>query len=121
MYFNNRKDHRSNRINKENQLKKVKRNETYLLKRIGSHNGPPKVIGIIPLSDDANTLQAISSCLENCSWCNCEPENYASTPVIHANYQKLKNSKFTFLRATTDILSILGTTAISLRNYTYCD
>eukprot|EP01041_Mallomonas_annulata_P001443 gene1443-2777_t len=99
------KDARLNRLNHERQQKKNKRSEVWLLKRIGSHDGPSKIIGVIPLSDMADTNQVITSLLKHSSWNNSKSGcNYP--PVVHANFP-LHRSKVSFIQSTTELSSVL--------------
>jgi len=46
-----------NRLNRNRQLQKQKREEVLAKKRLGSKRGPPKIVAIIPLSPTAQTRQ----------------------------------------------------------------
>lgn len=69
--------------------------------------GPPKVIGIIPLSANSDSRSTLAECLSEASW-HSDPSN----PVIHASYLKFK-SKCSFIVSNFDMMSILEVAKVS--------
>ena len=81
----------------------------FLKKRAGSLHGPPKVIGVVALSERADLQQFLESCLKDASWSSAsEP----SLSPIHIEYAKHK-SNISPLFSDRSIPSIVDVARIS--------
>lgn len=98
-------DSRLNRVNRNQQLRKQKRADTMLQKRLGSNDGPPKIVGIVSLSrrSATNADAVLEGLLSDSSWHQSSAGN-----VTHALFSKHK-ARFTFIKANGegDLLSAL--------------
>ena len=87
-------DARASRVNRNQQMRKQKRADCMLQKRLGSNDGPPKIIGIVSLSKRATESdQVLQGLLDVATWHQSFPGN-----VTHALYSKHK-ARFTFIKA----------------------
>ena len=110
------KANRLNRINKEQQLKKQKREAIVLQKRLGSHAGPPKIIAVVPLAHtidvqsllDAFTQEALSAATASTAI------NSSSTDprVQTLNFVRYK-SQVTFVQADFEMFSVLDAVKVA--------
>lgn len=96
---------------REEQIRQQKRFDLRLQKRIGSLDGPPKVIGIIPLSEFISTEDVLMACLADASWSShsfpSQSTSMASSkPLTYASYSKHKG-RCIYLQSSRDLLSIL--------------
>lgn len=105
------KDSRINRIHKLDQLRQNKKSDVWLSKRIGSENGAPKIIGIIPLSNLSDPVIALQSCLMDATWSNVLDNEIIPTNV-HAFYSQHK-SRCTFVAAKHDLFSALDVAKVA--------
>lgn len=92
-------DTRAERLNRNQQIKKQKRADTILQKRLGSSDGAPKVVGIVSLSKccSVETEEVIEKLLSESSWHN----KAARGEIVHAVYAKHK-TRCTFLNPSSD-------------------
>ena len=66
---NNAKDQtKANRLNNARQKQKERRQEIWLQRRIGAPTGPPKIVGIISLSTEADPSFVLSQCINGSDW-----------------------------------------------------
>jgi len=113
------KDSKKVRQVREEQLRQQKRTELRLQKRIGSLDGPPKIIGIIPLSEFASTQDVLLACLADSAWSSATVTPPASAaaaatttttdltkPLTYASYSKHKG-RCIYLQSSRDLFSIL--------------
>jgi pre-rRNA-processing protein TSR1 len=105
------KDSRINRVHKLDQLRKNKKSDIWLSKRVGSDNGAPKIIGVIPLSNISDPLIALQSCLIDASWSDALDSETLPTNV-HAFYSQHK-SRCTFVAAKHDLFSALDVAKVA--------
>ena len=98
-------DSRLNRVNRNQQLRKQKRADTLLQKRLGSNDGPPKIVGIVSLSrrSATNSDAVLEGLLSDSNWHQTSAGN-----VTHALFSKHK-ARFTFIKANGegDLMSAL--------------
>ena len=105
------KDARINRLNRERQLKNNKKADVMLQKRVGSVEGVPKIVGIVPLSAAASAQKVLAACLLDASWStygDMTSSSSKASSVTHAFYAKTKSS-ITYALATNELFSILDT------------
>ena len=110
------KANRLNRINKDQQLKKQKREAVILQKRLGSHAGPPKVIAVVPLSHtidvqgllDAFTQEALSSATTSTAKISASTDPRVQT----LNFVRYK-SQVTFVQADFEMFSVLDAVKVA--------
>jgi hypothetical protein len=93
---------RNKRMGFDQQQKKQKRADMYLKKRIGSSHGPPKVIGIITLSDHVDVNEVFTSCLTDASWSS----STSIASVVHVEYAKHKTN-VTFMFTPNNLTSVI--------------
>jgi pre-rRNA-processing protein TSR1 len=93
-------DAKSKRLDRNIQMKKKKHMDTVMAKRLGSNQGPPKIVGIIALSHLSNANDLLEICTSQSSWSNVN-EVDASESIVHATYPSHK-SKLSFLTAQCD-------------------
>jgi hypothetical protein len=104
------RDSRNNRLNKAKQLQKSKRGEIWLQQRIGASDGPPKVVGIVPLSADTNVLSVLQECLREASWSDGRPET--SHHIVNALYLKYK-ARCSYVVADNSLSSALDVVRVA--------
>ena len=92
---------RLNRINQGQQLKKKKRDNVLLQKRVGSYRGPPKIVAIIPLSESIDPNELLNSCLKDGTVTNGTTGSNSS--VYFAQFK----AHVTFISAELDVMSVL--------------
>jgi len=98
---------RLNRINRGQQIKKTKRNNIFLQKRIGSSHGPPKIVAIIPLSESVSPHDLLAACLNE--------GEVTSTNVgssSNAFYSQFK-AHVTYITTELDVMSVLDVTKVA--------
>ena len=76
---------KANRINSQRQKHRDKRQEIWLARRIGSPTGPPKMLGLLSLSVDANVGTLLDKCVSAADW-----SLHLSPYQINATYTGLK-------------------------------
>ena len=59
---------KANRLNAARQKQKERRQEIWLQRRVGAATGPPKIVGIISLSVDADPSLLLSQCINGSDW-----------------------------------------------------
>ncbi len=91
-------DARARRLDRNQQIKKRKHQEVLTLKRLGSANGPPKIVGVICLSRLANADDALEMLKSESSWSASNGLDASRRHVMHVVYQKHK-ARCTFLTA----------------------
>jgi pre-rRNA-processing protein TSR1 len=95
------------RLNQQKQKQKTKTDDIWLQKRLGSLQGPPKIVGVVPISQQAHSGTAVLSCVSNSSWNSLSGDANADTPnLIHAVYKKFR-TKCSYLAVEKDLYSIL--------------
>lgn len=105
------KDSRANRLNKAKQLQKAKRDEIWLQQRVGSSDGPPKVVGIIPLSAGVNVYSVLQECLREASWTSAR-SGELDHALVNALYMKYK-SRCSFILADHTLASALDVVRVA--------
>lgn len=98
---------RLNRINRGQQIKKTKRNNIFLQKRIGSSHGPPKIVAIIPLSESVSPYDLLEACLKE--------GEITSTNVgssSNAFYSQFK-AHVTYITTELDVMSVLDVSKVA--------
>ena len=103
--MNDCSENRKNRLNKAKQLQKSKRNEIWLQQRIGASDGPPKVVGIVPLSAETNVFSVLQECLREASWTD-QSGDLESNHLVNALYLKYK-ARCSFIVADNSLSSAL--------------
>jgi len=91
---------RMKRQHAKQQQQRHKRDEKWLEKRLGTSLGPPKTIGIVPISASSNAPSLLYSCLEEASWTS-QPDLKRGDPVpsiVHAQF-KGQRMRCTFITA----------------------
>jgi pre-rRNA-processing protein TSR1 len=108
------KTNRLNRINKERQLRKQKREVVILQKRLGSESGPPKVIAIVPLAHTVDVQSLLEAFVAEAS--TAPVHGSTSTPsdarVHHVNFARYK-TQVSFVVANFDMASVLDTLKVA--------
>lgn len=94
---------KSNRANHATQMRKKKREEVWLQKRLGSDDGPPKVCVWVSLSATADPAAIQKGLLENCTSCT-EPST--GIGMVTASFNLFKQ-RATFLTPDRDLISAL--------------
>ncbi|CAM9533403.1 unnamed protein product, partial [Choristocarpus tenellus] len=97
------KNRKLNRVNHVNQLRKQKREDLWLEKRLGSDGGPPKVCVWVSLAAAADPTAVQASVLKDCTR-STDPST--SVGMTTASYSKFKQ-RFTFLTPDRDAQSVL--------------
>jgi hypothetical protein len=106
------RESRNNRLNKTKQIQKSKRGEIWLQQRIGASDGPPKVVGIVPLSADTNVFSVLQECLREASWSDGKPGVTGSHHIVNALYLKYK-ARCSFVLADTSLSSALDVVRVA--------
>lgn len=75
----------------------------------GSSHGPPKIIGIVPLSTTADTSQLLAACMAQLSIVERAP---TATNVIYATSPKTKH-RFGFLQSSLDLFDVLDVARVA--------
>jgi len=106
-------ERRINRMNKKAQLTKNKKQEMWLEKRLGTKQGPPKIVGIIPISAQSNAQSTLLSLLHSASWSSAgvDTSNQAildTLPTsVHAIYDNYR-MKCTYITARDrELMSVM--------------
>jgi len=95
----NIQDGRLNRLNRNQQIKKQKQSDLIAKKRaLGAAHGPPKIVGVLCLSQLASSLEAMDMLTSESSW---SAMDQAGKNMVHASYQKHK-TRCTFITAQCD-------------------
>ena len=81
----------------------------FLKRRAGSLHGPPKVIGVVALSERTDLRQFLESCLKDASWSSASE---LSLVPIHIEYAKHK-SNISLLFSDRSIASVVDVARIS--------
>ena len=105
-------DSRNNRMNKAKQLQKSKRSEIWLQQRIGANDGPPKVVGIVPLSADTNVFSVLQECLREASWSDRKSDATGSHHLVNALYLKYK-ARCSYVVAEATLASALDVARVA--------
>lgn len=92
---------RLNRINQSQQLRKKKRDNVLLQKRVGSYRGPPKIVAIIPLSSEINPQNLLEECLREGTTTTSDAGHNSS--VYYSQFK----AHVTFITAKLDVMSVL--------------
>ena len=100
---------RLNRINRGQQIKKQKRDNVLLQKRVGSYRGPPKIVAIIPLSEYVNSQDLLQSCLREGT---LPAANGNAGPNSSVYYSQFK-AHVTFITAELDVMSVLDAAKVA--------
>ena len=100
---------RLNRLNRGHQIKKQKRDNVLLQKRVGSYRGPPKIVAIIPLSEYVNTLDLLQSCLRE----GTVPASNANAGANSSTYYSQFKAHVTFITAELDVMSVLDAAKVA--------
>lgn len=108
------KTNRLNRINKERQLRKQKREAVILQKRLGSDSGPPKVIAIVPLAHTVDVQSLLDAFVTEASTAADLAPTAASSDarVLHLNFSRYK-TQISFVVANFDMASTLDTLKVA--------
>ncbi|CAM9413488.1 unnamed protein product [Discosporangium mesarthrocarpum] len=99
----NAKIHKLNHINHVNQLRKQKREDIWLEKRLGTNVGAPKVCVWVCLSGMADPATVQASVLKDCTR-STEPTT--GVEMLTASFSKFKQ-RFTFVTPDRDLQSVL--------------
>eukprot|EP00605_Chrysophyceae_sp_TOSAG23-4_P001398 GSChrysophyteH1.ASY1.ANO1.1518.1 assembled CDS len=100
-------DSKQKRLDRNLQMKKNKHAEVVALKRLGSPQGPPKIVGVVSLSRLASTSDVLDLCAAESSWSNLSAVDEDSDSLVHCTFAKHK-SRMSFLTARCeDIDSVL--------------
>lgn len=91
-------DARAKRMDRNQQIKKKKNADVLQQKRLGSANGPPKIIGVVCLSRLANEDDALEMVRSEGSWSSSSSAEGAGGSVMHVVYAKHK-ARCTFMTA----------------------
>lgn len=94
---------KSNRANHATQMRKKKREEVWLQKRLGSDDGPPKVCVWVSLSATADPGIIQSTLLENCS---TSTQTAMGVRMVTASFNLFKQ-RATFLTPERHLTSVL--------------
>ena len=100
---------RLNRLNRGQQIKKQKRDNVLLQKRVGSSRGPPKIVAIIPLSEYVNSLDLLHSCLRE----GTAPASNAHAGSNSSTYYTQFKAHVTFITAELDVMSVLDAAKVA--------
>lgn len=94
---------KSNRANHATQIRKKKREEVWLQKRLGSDDGPPKVCVWVSLSANADPGVIQTALLENCS---TSTQDATGVKMVTASFNLFKQ-RATFLTPERQLTSVL--------------
>ena len=100
---------RLNRINRGQQIKKQKRDNVLLQKRVGSQRGPPKIVAIIPLSEYVNPNDLLQSCLKEGTVSATTGDVGANSSVYYSQFK----AHVTFITADLDVMSVLDVAKVA--------
>ena len=108
---------RRDRLNARVQQQKQKREEKWLEKRLGTTQGPPKIIGIVPISQGSDAAACLHSLLSEASWKSSDwaPGSAEAPPrIIHAHF-KGQRMRCMFLTARDrELDSVLALAKVAL-------
>lgn len=80
---------RANRLNRGVQIRKQKKADSEMLRRLGTPKGAPKIVGIIGINEYANVLDALDSCLVGADWSS----QYSISDFNEMRYAKYNKHK----------------------------
>ena len=80
--------------------------------RIGANDGPPKVVGIVPLSADTNVFSVLQECLREASWSDRKSDATGSHHLVNALYLKYK-ARCSYVVAEATLASALDVARVA--------
>lgn len=102
---------RAVRFNQSVQLRNKKRTDVWLMKRIGTSRGPPKVVALVPLSVMTDTTALLNSWLE--SEMVLATNSRPTDPVVYTTSTKHR-CRFTVVRsASSNVLDIVDAVRVA--------
>lgn len=98
-------NNKSDRLNRNNQLKKIKRDQVWLQKRSGATgtagtSATTKTIGVLALSDFADPYACVQECLRQMG---VESSIASGSPNVFHAYDSIDKTHFTFILAPTTL------------------
>ena len=96
---------KAHNLNRARQIQENKRAEVLAKKRLGSRHGPPKLVGIIPISPDVDLNSIAVNLGKECKPCRTIANSLPFIQTMSAQVEK-REARFTFMVAPRDPVAV---------------